>query len=93
LPGNRSGIDSVYAAREREDYRRVIDTYCYAMSGLRRRLCNCAIECAKNEFLQDCLNGIKCLRPLPGKQIRLPQAVFDKMAHKVTITGKMVSRW
>lgn len=86
----------VYAAESVKITGEIIDTYCYAMSGAKGEgHRNCAIECVKNGIpaglLEDGTNKVYVL--LPGKnKSGYPQAVFDKMAHKVTITGKMVSQ-
>lgn len=70
----------------------VIDTYCYGLMGAKgpgHR--ECAIECAKKGIpmglLEDGTNKVYVLLPNKDKT-SLPKAVMDKMAQKVTITGK-----
>lgn len=70
----------------------VIDTYCYglmAAKGPGHR--ECATECAKKGIpmglLEDGTNKVYVLLPNKDKT-SLPKAVLDKMAQKLTITGK-----
>lgn len=73
----------------------LIDTYCYALmgeKGISHR--QCAIDCVQKGIpaglLEDGTNRVYVL--LPNKdRASLPKEVIDKMASKVTITGKTYS--
>ena len=71
----------------------VIDTYCYALMGAKGESHRqCAIDCVKKGIpaglLEDGTNKVYVLLPNKDKS-PLPTAVIDKMAKKVTITGKV----
>jgi hypothetical protein len=74
----------------------IIDTYCYSMAGARGEgHRKCALECVKKGIpaglLEEGTNKAYVL--LPKKENSgYPKAVFDNMARKVTITGKMVAK-
>ena len=70
----------------------IIDTYCFALMGAKGESHRqCAIECVKKGIpaglLEDGTNKVYVLLPSKDKS-PLPKAVIDKMAKKVTITGK-----
>jgi hypothetical protein len=82
------GADTVTVTGE------IIDTYCYSLMGAKGASHrDCAIECVKKGIpaglLEDGTNKVYVLLPNKDKS-PLPKAVIDKMAQKVTITGKMV---
>ncbi len=86
----------VYAAETVSVKGEIIDTYCYALMGAKgpsHR--NCAIECVKKGIpaglLEDGTNKVYVLLPNKDKT-GLPPAVIEKMAEKVTITGKVYSQ-
>jgi hypothetical protein len=90
------GVIQVYAAETVTVKGELIDTYCYALMGAKgpsHR--NCAIECIKKGIpaglLEDGTNKVYVLLPNKDKT-GLPPAVIDKMAEKVTITGKVYSQ-
>ncbi len=70
----------------------IIDTYCYALMGAKGESHRqCAIECVQKGIpagiLEDGTNKVYVLLPNKDKS-PLPKAVIDKMAKKVSITGK-----
>ena len=70
----------------------IIDTYCFALMGAKGESHReCAIDCVKKGIpaglLEDKTNKVYVLLPNKDRS-PLPQAVIDKMAKKVTITGK-----
>ncbi len=86
----------VYAAETVTVKGEFIDTYCYALMGAKgpsHR--NCAIECIKKGIpaglLEDGTNKIYVLLPDKDKS-PLPAAVTEKMAEKVTVTGKVYAQ-
>ncbi len=90
------GAIQVYAAETVTVKGELIDTYCYALMGAKgpsHR--NCAIECVKKGIpaglLEDGTNKVYVLLPNKDKT-GLPPAVIEKMAEKVTITGKVYSQ-
>jgi len=73
----------------------LIDTYCYSLMGAKGASHrDCAIECAKKGIpvgiLEEGTNKVFVLLPNKDKTA-YPKAVFDKMAQKVTVTGKMAT--
>jgi hypothetical protein len=73
----------------------VIDTYCYSLAGAKgagHR--QCAIECVQKGIpaglLEEGTNKVYVLLPNKEKS-PLPKTVIDKMAQKVTVTGKVVA--
>jgi hypothetical protein len=90
------GTMRVYAAETVTVKGELIDTYCYALMGAKgpsHR--DCAIECVKKGIpaglLEDGTNKVYVLLPNKDKT-GLPAAVIEKMAQKVTITGKVYSQ-
>ena len=86
----------VHAAESVKVTGELIDTYCYSMSGAKGEgHRKCAIECVKKGIpaglLEDGTNKVYVLLPAKNNS-SYPEAVFDKIAQKVTITGKMVSQ-
>jgi hypothetical protein len=70
----------------------IIDTYCYVLMGAKGASHRqCAIDCVKAGIpagiLEDGTSKVYVLLPNKDKS-PLPKAVLDKMAEKVTITGK-----
>ena len=70
----------------------IIDTYCFALMGAKGEgHRQCAIECIKKGIpaglLEDGTNKVYMLLPNKDKS-PLPKTVIDKMAKKVSITGK-----
>ena len=71
----------------------LIDTYCYSLMGAKGESHRqCAIDCVKAGIpagiLQDGTNKVYVLLPNKDKT-GLPKEVLEKMARKVTITGKV----
>ncbi len=71
----------------------IIDTYCFALMGAKGESHRqCAIECVQKGIpaglLEDGTNKVYVLLPNKDKS-PLPKAVIDKMAKKVSITGKI----
>ena len=71
----------------------IVDTYCYSLMGAKGESHRqCAIECVQKGIpaglLEDSTNKVYVLLPNKEKS-PLPKAVIDKMAKKVTITGKV----
>jgi hypothetical protein len=71
----------------------IIDTYCFTLMGAKGESHRqCAIECVQKGIpaglLEDGTNKVYILLPNKDKS-PLPKAVIDKMAKKVSITGKM----
>lgn len=85
-------IFSVDAAEKVTITGEIIETYCYALMGAKGESHRqCGIECVQKGIpaglLEDGTNKVYVL--LPNKdRAPLPKAVIDKMARKVTITGK-----
>jgi hypothetical protein len=87
-----SGAIRVHAAETVTVTGEIIDTYCYALMGAKGEgHRQCAIDCVKKGIpaglLEDKTNKVYVLLPNKDRS-PLPQAVIDKMAKKVTITGK-----
>src|SRR5512136_2014516 len=83
----------VYAAETVTVKGEVIDTYCYALMGAKGESHRqCAIDCVKAGIpaglLEEGTGKVYVLLPNKDKS-PLPTAVIDKMAKKVTITGKV----
>ncbi len=73
----------------------IIDTYCYALMGAKGESHRqCAIDCVKAGIpaglLEDGTNKVYVLLPNKDKT-GYPPEVLEKMAHKVTVTGKVYS--
>jgi hypothetical protein len=73
----------------------IIDTYCYSLLGARGEgHRQCAIDCVKAGIpagiLEDGTNKVYVLLPKKNKT-SLPKEVLEKMARKVTITGKVAT--
>jgi hypothetical protein len=71
----------------------IIDTYCYSLMGAKGESHRqCAIDCVKAGIpaglLEEGTNKVYVLLPNKDKS-PLPKAVLEKMARKVTITGKV----
>lgn len=71
----------------------VIDTYCYSTMGAKGASHrDCAVECAQKGIpmglLEDKSNKVYVLLPNKDKT-EVPKELIDKMAQKVTITGKV----
>lgn len=86
----------VYAADSVKVTGEIIDTYCYTLAGAKGEAHRkCAIECVKKGIpaglLEEGTNKVYVLLPNKDKS-GYPKAVFDNMARKVTITGKMVAK-
>ena len=90
------GAIQIYAAETVTVKGELIDTYCYSLMGAKGASHRaCGIECVKKGIpaglLEDGTNKIYVL--LPNKENSgLPPAVIEKMAQKVTITGKVYSQ-
>ncbi len=74
----------------------IIDTYCYGLMGAKGESHRqCAIDCVKAGIpaglLEDGTNKVYVLLPNKDKA-GLPKEVIDKMAQKVTITGKVYTK-
>jgi hypothetical protein len=87
------GAVQVFAAETVTVKGELIDTYCYALMGAKGASHrNCAIECVKKGIpaglLEDGTNKVYVLLPNKDKS-PLPPAVTEKMAEKVTVTGKV----
>jgi hypothetical protein len=87
-----SALTSAYAAETVTVTGEIIDTYCFALMGAKGASHRqCAIDCVKKGIpaglLEDGTNKVFVLLPNKDKS-PLPKAVIDKMAQKVTITGK-----
>jgi len=73
----------------------IIDTYCYSLMGAKGESHRqCAIDCVKAGIpagiLEDGTNKVYVLLPNKDKS-GLPKEVLEKMARKVTITGKVAT--
>ncbi len=84
---------TVYSAETVSITGEIIDTYCFALMGAKGESHRqCAIECVQKGIpaglLQDGTNKVYVLLPNKDKA-PLPKEVIDKMAKKVTITGKV----
>ena len=84
---------AVYSAETVNITGEIIDTYCFALMGAKGESHRqCAIECVRKGIpaglLEDGTNKVYVLLPNKDKT-SLPKAVIDKMAKKVTITGKV----
>ncbi len=89
------GSIQLYASETMTVTGEIIDTYCYSLMGAKGASHrDCAIECAKKGIpvgiLEENTNKVFVLLPNKDKTA-YPKAVFDKMAQKVTITGKMAT--
>jgi len=90
------GAIQVYAAETVTVKGELIDTYCYSTMGAKGASHKaCATTCVKKGIpaglLEDGTNKVYVL--LPNKDASgLPPAVIEKMAEKVTITGKVYSQ-
>ncbi len=87
---------SVHAADTVSVKGEIIDTYCYSLMGAKGESHKqCAIDCIKAGIpaglLEDGTNKVYVLLPNKDKT-GLPKEVIDKMAQKVTITGKVVAK-
>ena len=88
-----SGLALVYGAENVSVTGEIIDTYCYSLMGAKGASHRqCAIDCVKKGIpaglLEDGTNKVYVLLPNKDKS-PLPKAVIDKMAQKVTVTGKV----
>ena len=86
-------IPVVYAAEPVKITGEIIDTYCFALMGAKGESHRqCAIDCVKAGIpaglLEEGTGKVYVLLPNKDKS-PLPAAVIDKMAKKVTITGKV----
>ncbi len=86
-------IGPIYASESVKVTGELIDTYCYGLMGAKGESHRqCAIDCVKAGIpagiLEDGTNKVYVLLPNKDKS-PLPKAVIDKMAKKVTITGKI----
>jgi len=73
----------------------IVDTYCYALMGVKGESHRqCAIDCIKAGIpaglLEDGTNKVYVLLPNKDKT-GLPKGVIDKAGRKATITGKVYS--
>ena len=89
------GSLQLYAAETMTVTGELIDTYCYSLMGAKGASHrDCAIECAKKGIpvgiLEEGTNKVFVLLPNKDKTA-YPKAAFDKMAQKVTVTGKMAT--
>ena len=87
---------SVYAAETVKIKGEIIDTYCYGLMGAKGESHRqCAIDCVKAGIpaglLEDGTNKVYVLLPNKDKT-GLPKEVIDKMAQKVTVTGKVYAK-
>lgn len=87
------GLIPVHAAENVAITGELIDTYCFALMGAKGASHRqCAIDCAKKGIpvglLEDGTNKVYVLLPNKDKT-PLPKGVIDKMAEKVTVTGKV----
>lgn len=87
------GLIPVHAAENVAVTGELIDTYCFALMGAKGASHRqCAIDCAKKGIpvglLEDGTNKVYVLLPNKDKT-PLPKGVIDKMAQKVTVTGKV----
>jgi hypothetical protein len=91
-----TGVIQAYAAETVTVKGELIDTYCYATMGAKGASHkSCATTCVKKGIpaglLEDGTNKVYIL--LPNKDATgLPPAVAEKMAEKVTITGKVFTQ-
>jgi len=88
-----SGSVQVYGAENVSVTGEIIDTYCFVLMGAKGASHRqCAIDCVKKGIpaglLEDGTNKVYVLLPNKDKS-PLPKAVIDKMAQKVTVTGKV----
>ncbi len=86
-------IPAVYAAEPVKVTGEIIDTYCFVIMGAKGESHRqCAIDCVKAGIpaglLEEGTGKVYVLLPNKDKS-PLPTAVIDKMAKKVTITGKV----
>ncbi|MBI5309039.1 MAG: hypothetical protein HZB37_12110 [Planctomycetes bacterium] len=86
------GLNQVYSADTVTVKGEIIDTYCYALKGVKGEgHRQCAIDCVKKGIpaglLEDGTNKVYVLLPNAPKSA-LPDEVIEKMAMKVTVTGK-----
>jgi len=83
----------VYGAETVSITGEIIDTYCYSLMGAKGASHRqCAIDCVKKGIpaglLENGTNKVYVLLPNKDKS-PLPKEVIDKMAQKVTVTGKV----
>ncbi|OGP72911.1 MAG: hypothetical protein A2V86_09200 [Deltaproteobacteria bacterium RBG_16_49_23] len=86
------GVLPIYAAETVTVTGEIIETYCYALMGAKGESHRqCGIECVQKGIpaglLEDGTNKVYVLLPNKDRS-PLPKTVIDKMARKVTITGK-----
>jgi hypothetical protein len=86
----------VYAADAVTVKGEIVDTYCYALMGAKGESHRqCAIDCVKAGIpaglLEDGTNKVYVLLPNKDKA-GLPKEVIEKMAQKVTVTGKVYTK-
>jgi hypothetical protein len=86
-------VPVVYAAETVKITGEIIDTYCFALMGAKGESHRqCAIDCVKAGIpaglLEEGTGKVYVLLPNKDKS-PLPTAVIEKMAKKVTITGKV----
>jgi hypothetical protein len=89
-------VGSVYAAEPIKIKGEIIDTYCYGLMGAKGESHRqCAIDCIKAGIsaglLEDGTGKVYVLLPNKDKT-GLPKEVMDKIAHVVTITGKVYTK-
>lgn len=87
-----SGVSQISAADTVTVTGEIVDTYCFALKGAKGEgHRQCAIDCVKKGIpaglLEDGTNKLYVLLPNAPKS-PLPDAVIDKMAKKVTVTGQ-----
>ncbi len=88
-----SGPVQVMAAESVQVTGEIIDTYCYSLMGAKGDSHRqCGIDCVKKGIpaglLEDGTSKVYVLLPNKDKT-SLPKEVIEKMARKVTITGKV----
>ncbi len=91
-----TSVMQVYGAETVSVTGEIIDTYCYGLMGAKGPSHRqCAIDCVKKGIpaglLEDGTDKVYVLLPNKDKS-GLPPAVIDKMAQKVTITGKVYEK-
>jgi hypothetical protein len=96
LVGLMMVVGSVYAAESIKIKGEIIDTYCYGLMGAKGESHRqCAIDCIKAGIpaglLEDGTGKVYVLLPNKDKT-GLPKEVMDKIAHVVTITGKVYTK-
>ena len=88
-----TGLIPAFAAETVTVTGEIIDTYCFTLMGAKRESHRqCTIKCVRKGIpaglLEDGTNKVYVLLPNKDKS-PLPKVVIDKMAKKVSITGKM----